>query len=300
MRKRVNSLKWVLENIYMAGAENDSIELPFWENYEKYKELTKEILTVPEKPKEISWDIKTVKKEIGVLVSGWVDSSACYFMAQKTWKRVLPFYFDIWQPYIAKEISALHAMWIRPFIISLDLSNMKYDWKHIIPWRNGIFIEEVASRIYWGSVYFWVLDWEIKDELWGDKSRKFLDIMQNELSRLPFPVILETPLAEMTKWKVVKWLLDNWYKDILESSITCFSEEKGHCGKCQACFRKFLAFKLNWLDLETKYDVITYWKPYAEKYIKLMEEALNNKDFSVYSRNRCEEDLPLIKKYFLT
>ena len=91
------------------------------------------------------------------------------------------------------------------------------------------------------------------------------------------------------------WWKENLPVELLDLTVSCFSKTRGHCGKCQACLRKALAYTFNGLKLKTDIDVRIGCVKFIEKYQKLMTRAIEKQDFRHYSQRRCEQDLAAIK-----
>jgi 7-cyano-7-deazaguanine synthase in queuosine biosynthesis len=129
----------------------------------------------------------------------------------------------------------------------------------------------------------------------GDKSYRFLAQLNSMFAHyLPALVRVATPLAEETKADLVAWALKNGYKEELQHTTSCFaglSFQGVHCGRCQACLRKWLAFAYNGLELETATPVKIGCREYIKKYRKVLPAALKSANFSHYSKRRCEQDL---------
>jgi len=254
------------------------------------------MLDVPEKPVSYKPKFQKPEKEIAVLVTGGLDSSALYYMAEKQHENVKAFYVDIGQPYRDKELDALRKMGIKFKLISSGLNiNPSKFWKHIIPGRNLYFLTLVAEQLeFGGEIWFGATDGEMP-LLGGDKSVSFINYCDTLFARLPFKVALKVPLSEMTKTDIVAWFKENNLVDKLDLTISCFDEDGGHCGKCQACLRKALAYTANGLTLQTNTDVRVGCKEYLDKYLTLFPKALAKKDFSHYSNRRMIQDLEAIK-----
>ena len=107
-----------------------------------------------------------------------------------------------------------------------------------------------------GVVYFGALEGEIKEKLGGDKSRKFIELMRREYSKLPFPFTLELPLENMTKDDLVDFAQKELglSSDYLRKTVTCFDGAQRQCGKCQACFRRYCAFFNAGIDTKDDYE----------------------------------------------
>jgi 7-cyano-7-deazaguanine synthase len=288
----MNKLSLVAREIMFAGLEQRDVEIP----KDEYFNLANEVYNVPEKPKGYHPKKKGLSKEVAVLVTGGLDSTALYYWALKKYKKVRAFYIDIGSPYAKKEIEALHNLGM-PVSIRIDEGFIGYEkeyWKHIIPARNLYFLSLVAEEMKGGTILFGATNGEMPIR-GGDKSKRFIQLINKEFAKLPYPIKVEVPFADWTKGMIVAWMKKNKLIRQLGQTISCFSGEKGPCGACQSCLRKSMALITNGLYLKTNVDVRMGCKQYIKKYLKVLNEALQKKDFSHYSRRRCTEDLESIK-----
>ena len=288
----MNTLSEFAKEIMLAGLDKSG-GIPVQDSFGE--RLVGNIFDVPEKPEGYNFNFVKPRDTVAVLVTGGLDSSALYYMAEKSGRNVKAFYVDIGQPYAYKEISALEIMGI-PFElvkpdVKLDASKF---WKHIIPGRNFYFLSLVAEMIQGGEIWFGATNGEMPVR-GGDKSLAFIHHCNELFSHLPYKVEVKTPLAQMTKGEIVAWWKKHVPLEKLKVTVSCFDGEVGACGKCQSCLRKALAFASNRLELETEVDVREGCKQYIEKYLTVLNEALKNEDFSHYSKKRALEDLLAIK-----
>jgi 7-cyano-7-deazaguanine synthase in queuosine biosynthesis len=274
--------------------------------------LLSECTNVPEKPHEIEV-MSRVRPRVIVLMSGGIDSTIAYYMMVQQYgaNHVGGLFLDIGQPYAKKEMAALEALKVEPLYVFMfsemfDLENMKIahpfvDWKHIIPLRNWLFIEMGACYAS-DAVAFSVLRGE-QPETGGDKSKKFTNIMRQHL-RADYGLELLMPLFNMTKADAIHWFLEvctindrAWRESQLQSTVTCFAADAaapGHCGKCQACLRRYIAGKVAGIDFKFNKRPDSAGMIYIEKYVRLMTEALRKRDFSRYDERRCRQFLSVL------
>jgi len=83
-----------------------------------------------------------------------------------------------------------------------------------------------------------------------DRDMEFMRMASDLLSKLHNRCItVLTPFKEMYKSDMVNWYLENALPlEILNMTVGCFSDKEGHCGDCGACFRKYVAYKVNGID----------------------------------------------------
>lgn len=295
------SIRTNAEFVYLAGITGKLHLVP-----SGMEEIMRECFDVPEKPSSIQLPKpERYEFEVGVPVSGGLDSTACYLMAKRTGKKVIPVYFDFGQEYREKELKALEKIGITPEYV--DLRSLldtgfgnKYagEWQHIIPARNLVILCSVADKMTAGEIYFGAVEGELKDNNGGDKSRYFLLKLNTVLADYNKTVVVKTPLEHMTKGDIGRWFLDNGYEAEFDATISCFSGGEGHCGKCQACFRKLLACHAIGKKFEAEETVVANGTPFAVKYFRNMSTAMNSGDFSEYSERRCREDMSAISAFF--
>lgn len=283
------------EEIMRAGLERrESVSIPY-----ELHGIAQECYDVPERPASYSpvysWNCES--PDTIALVTGGLDSSAMYFMALANGEKPRPMYFNLGQAYAQKEVAALARMGIKVSIANHALMgvNPHQYWKHIIPARNLLLFARAAQYLPDGGVILFGVTAGETPNHGGDKSIRFLRQAHSLLASQVPSVALNCPIAGYTKTALVRWWLQHQDVDLLRHTVTCFSAEEGHCGACQACLRKWIAYANNGLELKTKVPVKVGCREYVEKYRRLMHNALEEEDFSRYSRARCLETLGAIK-----
>lgn len=260
----------------------------------------------PEKPEGFDIKVKYWNNQFLLdkicLTSGGADSTIAWYLEDKP----KGLYIDIGQEYSWKEKQALDDIGIDFKYIELlqlgEKTGQEKDWKHIIPGRNFLFLTIAAELVKdSGEIIFAVTDGEGWDSGKGDKSEKFVYDWQIWYKAVTGKIVCVETLAERTK---AGWLREfsNQGFDInviRYKTVTCFSQVNGQCGKCQACLRKYLSF-ISAYQLDTSKDYETHpvigCKEYINKYLYNLNKALNNNDFSHYSKQRCIEDLQAINE----
>jgi 7-cyano-7-deazaguanine synthase in queuosine biosynthesis len=268
------------------------------------QELLEIAVDCPEKPEDFKLDIGPIQRlhlldEI-CLVSGGADSTIAWYLMGKP-KAI---YIDIGQSYASKEKHKLEILKIDPIIIDLystGIGNNGEKWKHIIPGRNFLFLTIAAEFLRdGGELIFSAVDGEGYNSGKGDKSQAFIVKWQEWYRALTSKVIGISTCVERTK---AGWLKEfasrgNSLDIIRYNTITCFSDEDGQCGKCQACLRKYLSFMTNGLDIAEDFNIYPMIgaKEYVDKYKDVLSKALKLNNYSHYSLVRCTEDLAAIEK----
>lgn len=265
-------------------------------------DLQDEMFAVPERPEDFTdMTVRSPSYSTSVLVTGGLDSSVLYFSAKLRREQgglydgFRAYYVNSGQPYYEKEIRALYKLGIKfDTLHELSMYPVSSYWKHILPARNFLYLSLVAERMGMGEIWFGVTNGEMP-ERGGDKSKTFLKIVNDMFATLPYPVVVTTPVSFSTKTDLVAWWKDNLSLELLDYTVSCFSTEEGHCGQCQACLRKWIAYTNNGLELKTTMPVKLGCKEYIEKYKRLMSEALDLKTFTKYSEKRCRQDLAALR-----
>jgi len=137
----------------------------------------------------------------------------------------------------------------------LDLSRYERE-DAIVPARN-LLLATVASfygeRIYIGAT---------AGDNSTDKDFEFARLAGGVLSHVydshHFPgkgeVSIELPLKNMAKSALVEWYRGEFGEaDTLAATTSCYSSDDGHCGACKACLRKWLAFEVNGIALDSMF-----------------------------------------------
>lgn len=285
--------------------------------YSSYQDIIKEMFDVPERTLQIrgraevlppvGWDV--------VLVSGGLDSTIAYEIAKDSVKvsgrelGLVAVFCDWGQEYCIKERTALHTLGIpyiyRQFPSVSEALRIHGGWEHIIPGRNFLALTTAATllmpsdmcidkpRRIWFSPVFGEMP-----ETGGDKSWKFIQQAEELISHhFGTDVEIYLSLSKGTKADWVRWWVDSGKPiDRLRKTVTCFSGGDKHCGQCQACLRRYVAFAYNDIDVAEDFEVhpLTGAPEAIEKYRRLMGTALATGDFSRYPRRRCEQTLSVI------
>lgn len=156
-----------------------------------------------------------------------------------------------------------------------------------IPMRN-LYLAMMASN-YGDKIY---LIAQRGEQDIPDRSPEFFTMATDLLSKLcESPKEVLTPFNDMTKGDMVKWYQDQGYDipDLIEKTVGCYSSEPGHCGRCNACFRKYCAFSANDLDCSYIYrQDITKWSG-IEGYKERLKKG-------VYNLQREKETIDVLRK----
>lgn len=200
---------------------------------------------------------------VTILYSGGLDSLIMKHMADVSCLSVNCVFFDIGQPYVAKELASLPSYvevrkidWLSH---TTSLKSKGNDSGDIyIPGRNLTLTCLAASIFTPNEIWLGALLGETHDSA-TDKNQKFLDNTNLALSYVfsPFTdnIKVRFPLAEsgFNKLTAVKWALDTGLsKEAIISTSSCLSGESGNCGACVVCARRWGIF--GQLGLSEKYN----------------------------------------------
>lgn len=260
--------------------------------------LVKTMLDCPEKPETVNVSLvyPALYQDV-ILCSGGMDSVIMLERTKlSTSRKVL--YIDYGQPYAQKEIEAL-KQFCDDFEVIAHVIDVPY-WKHICPTRNLQLIA-IAEKFVadGGNIWLGVVSGESSKSS-GDKSPSF----QRQVLRLIYQatgkaVRIKT-LEDHTKNDWLKWYISSTGSRDILNSVTCFDGTAGHCGRCQACVRKWIAMRYcDIADAETFFETHPYFAgaEFIEKYKTAMTTALETKNFDHYSQARCEQDLRVILQF---
>lgn len=264
--------------------------------------LVEECLQVPERPE--TYHVRFQEPEqvvVAIPVTGGLDSTVLYYRANYGLANheAVPkaYYVDYGQPYAIKEQMALARLDVPYSLMQAEKPLGRY-WKHIIPARNLLIFSMIAEKLQGGGrILFAVTNGEMP-ERGGDKSVRFLNLLNTALQALPYPVTVETPLANETKPDLITWWKNAGLDlKLLQYTVSCFTGGVGvvsHCGECQACLRKYIAFYLNGMELATAQPIEIGCMQFIERYKRVMSEALETRNFLKYSERRCVQDLSVL------
>lgn len=209
-----------------------------------------------------------------LLYSGGMDS----WLIDKIWEPDVKLYIDVQSRYSNEEISRLPK---DVEIVKLNLGQWEQE-DAIIPLRNLYFVM-VAS--YYGDTI--CLGATAGDRL-HDKSWEFANIASNTLSFLYQPqrgipngrdikVILD--FKNFSKGELLKlYLLKGGdIEKAAKESFSCYTPIDGkECWSCRACFRKYIAFKVNRYDFGPNVDTLI--RDFVQNEYDLEKEAYGRFD----------------------
>jgi len=194
-----------------------------------------------------------------ILFSGGPDSLIGYFYLQAKYKKTpTGIYVPLGHKYQARELVAVEAFkhkWnmqveIMPSYGSYGLFE-KEDAE--IPGRNLLLVLLAAHL---NADHIWLVAQQGEREI-PDRSATFFHL-SSELMSLLFKgeIIVDTMFDQMTKTEMVRWFLESDEVPLspkerelmLRDSYSCYGGGFNPCGRCPACFRRWVAFSLNDID----------------------------------------------------
>lgn len=244
--------------------------------------------------------------KILILYSGGLDSKIMELYAKINHPNdeIKKVWFDIGQEYSEKEMKCLDS--------DVDIRKIDYlkDFKCVgkegnpcgnimIPGRNAV-LALLGSSIYLpDEIWLGALCGETHKEA-TDKNYEFLENFNTFVNYVLSPytkkeIKLRFPLADAGFGKLdsVKWALENGLtKEELLLTSSCLSGEKGNCGVCIVCVRRWGIFKQ--LGIHEKYNNSLFFNKESLIYLK---EIITN---DYYDKYRKEEIIPALKMQFKT
>jgi 7-cyano-7-deazaguanine synthase in queuosine biosynthesis len=204
-----------------------------------------------------------------LLFTGGIDSTIAYYWLKE--RNPLLLYFPLSHRYEKAELRAIDNF--QPRIVhkgpNLHLGYFERPdgW---IPGRNLVLA--VAAANYGDEIYLISQKGEDTTE---DRNPIFYQMTSQFLTTLfKKEKTLQTLFSDMTKQDMVKWYLDNNHPvEVLTSAYSCFKGKQEHCFECPACFRRFVAFSYNNLNIfsEEQIQKLMKWPGTKEYYQKMID-----------------------------
>jgi 7-cyano-7-deazaguanine synthase len=213
-----------------------------------------------------------------LLFGGGIDSYVAYHYL----KKPQTVYFNLGHKYAQKERIKVQQL-IPTTIIdrSIYLGDIEQKDSHIL-YRN-LFLVLLASAKYSDNIYLC----GVKDDRVEDNNKDFYARASELMSLLSGrKITVSSPFIDMTKDEVVKLYLKHYgTTDDLLATYSCFSEiEMNYCGKCPACFRKWIVLRNNGLKIDFYNEELI--EEYRQKCLK-----------GVYDPDRARITLGVIDEY---
>lgn len=254
-------------------------------------------------PKEntVSPDIRDYAELAGeklvlVPLSGGLDSLVAYHRSADLGYDTRAYFIKLNTPYANLEHAAVESLGVEYELIDSGDWPARWKpyetrWQHILPLRNLLIIASVAEAASDrpGEIWLGATEGEIPPNK-GDKSLKFFTATDKILATYPIKHSLKFPLRYETKTDLVAWwALSGRDTDELKKTITCQSGTRVPCGKCHACFNRWVAMTNNGINE----DLLTDPRSVETNAIKVQafKEALKIKDFDTWSERRILQTL---------
>lgn len=198
-----------------------------------------------------------------ILSSGGMDSFIAWALLAARGNTVVNTYVDIDSRYQEKELAALESIAsAAPLFKYHVMRGPRMGWNEhtsgIIPLRNLALIVTAAQEH--NVIYMGVLHGEIN----SDKSTEFFNAAKIALDISCYPqywnesgtvFAISSPIRRHTKTSAVRAYLDSGYPaEWLQHTVSCYSQEDGHCGACASCFKRYVALINNKLPHQFNRD----------------------------------------------
>jgi 7-cyano-7-deazaguanine synthase in queuosine biosynthesis len=266
------------------------------------REIVNVMLDFPETPNGFKLEVRAPVADFAkvILLSGGMDSTVMWELNSQEQNK-LGMYVNLGHPYAPKEMAALGRLGL-PFL-EVDYKLQFESWGHIIPTRNFVLLAlaELNTK-HEGEIWLGAVQGESAEDK-GDKSELFFRLFEELVWRAKNKKVFIRTLKAKTKNDWLQWYLSTTGRTDILDTVTCFSGggTKG-CGCCQACVRKWIAMRYCGIKPNV---IIKYFEvePYVggrehiRKYWDALHACLLAEDFTHYSKERCVQDLAVIKEY---
>lgn len=224
---------------------------------------------VPENPEAA--DVTAPGYVVLIPMTGGMDSTTLWGMAVETGVPYELVYVDVGQEYADAELGAIADVTDGEPVTVIRGHVPERRWRHIIPGRNATILTLLAHHMgdRWGEVWFGNLAGE-SPVVGGDKSARFLTTMQHLMTLGGHDIRLASPVGTWTKADEVRWWAARGRLDTLRRTKTCFAAHARQCGRCQACFRKWVGFAAAGYDPAGMYPDGVDFAEHVAKYRRVM------------------------------
>lgn len=182
----------------------------------------------------------------------------------------------------------------------LNLRDMEaQDGSGFIPHRNTFLI--LIASFYTNRIWLAGLGSDVVIDKDPDYAMLMSSFLTKQLGYRAKSVVVDSPFWNYTKEDTIRWLVANkgfeLAKSMILKSFSCYSDSVKPCGKCQACFRRYVALKLHGIEEEYEIDPLVGCKSViTKKYIPEMIKSIRGG--GKYNFRRSIETLGLIYEYF--
>ena len=180
-----------------------------------------------------------------VLFSGGMDS----LIAWEIVGRPAALYVDLGHKYAAVEWQRCQEIIADTQYFDLKTIGSQFEMPNAeIPLRN-LYLAMVAANLGYDRIWLSVQRNEMNIP---DRTPEFFSMASALLTDLKGkPISVRTPVGEIDKVEMVEWYVEHGKDvDALKRTWACYQpvtvdDHQEHCGDCPACFRRFVAMKLN-------------------------------------------------------
>jgi len=181
-----------------------------------------------------------------------------------------------------------------------NLRNYEFgDGSGFVPLRNTFLI--LIASLHANRIWLAGLGSDVVVDKNPDYTMKMSRFLTEQLDYRSKSVVVDSPFWNYTKEDTIRWLIKEKgfteAKDLILKSFSCYRDTEKPCGRCQACFRRYVALKLHGIEegyevnpLEGCYDKIAF------DYIPEMLKSLRGE--GRYDFRRSAETLGLIYERF--
>lgn len=201
-----------------------------------------------------------------LMFSGGLDSYLAYLTLKQNGIHPLLVYADIGHRYRVEEMEAAAALAGRhgEVIHKSNVLNlgMYESLDAFIPNRNGFLA--MVGALYGDKIWMAIMEGE---QSYDDCKKDTFFAMSLALTNMSGrSTVVDSPFWNYTKAEVIKELKPG-YRDSLRATRSCHNMHLHgglHCGRCGACFRRWVAFSVN--NIKENYVHTPYEGPLAEEY----------------------------------
>lgn len=236
-----------------------------------------------------------------LLFSGGTDS----FIAWKYLNKPACLYVDLNTTYSKAElvrVKELASKYSIDLIVDnrLDLGDQEFkDTSGFVPHRNTFLI--LIASFYANRIWYAGLGSDVVIDKNPKYSLNLSQFLTEQLSHRALSVVVDSPFWNYTKEDTIRILMNlvgkleakKWLLD----TFSCYSDTKLPCGKCQACFRRYVALKLHGIEEDYEINPLRGCREQIlQKYIPEMLRSLDGT--GRYHLRRSIETLGLIFEDF--
>lgn len=268
-------------------------------HYDLVKQISEVMLDFPETPEGAKFVLDPPELyDRVILVSGGFDSTICWLLNRDHPGSTQALYVNTGQDYSDKEQAALKDFGVPFESEEWEFPDRHPEWKHIIPGRNFVLLSMAEEWVkHEGEIWIGVVSGESSPDS-GDKSPLFFRLFEDLIWRSKNKKITIKTIANKTKNDWLQWYFDKFHDWKILQTVTCFSDTEKHCGRCQACLRKWIQMRYckvpEPLFEMFEIDPFVGAKEYVEKYLSTLQRVLDTRDFSHYTKERAEQDLEVL------